>query len=293
MEFIREIDVVENITQKDFLNNYFYPQKPCIIKGLIKNTAAEHWDFDYMKKELGNVVVDVFDNTINKTSAYVGGDKKMKFSEFVDEILRNKDHCPYRLFLFNGFKHSVQLQKDFPCPPIFNGILDDVGFMFFGGKNTVVRMHYDIDMSAVLHTHFYGKKRVLLVPYEYSKYMYRPYFNTYSIADFSYIDDINYEKWPALKKVKAYDIYIDHGDSLFMPCGWWHYMIYLEPSFSVAYRKFPYGFNNIFNGALNLTTRLWTDKLLNKLLGKKWADYKYNQAIVNSNKLIEDCVVVN
>lgn len=123
--------------------------------------------------------------------------------------------------------------------------------------------------------------------------MYRPYFNTYSIADFSYIDDINYEKWPALKKVKAYDIYLDHGDSLFMPCGWWHYMIYLEPSFSVAYRKFPYGFNNIFNGALNLTTRLWTDKLLNKLLGKKWADYKYNQAIVNSNKLIEDCVVVN
>jgi len=285
MEFIRKIDVVENISEKDFLNQYFYPQKPCIIKGLIKNTAAEHWDFDYMKKELGNVVVDVFDNTINKTSAYVGGDKKMKFSEFIDEILKNEDQCPYRLFLFNGFKHSVQLQKDFPCPTIFKGILDNVGFMFFGGRNTIVRMHYDIDMSAVLHTHFYGKKRVLLVPYEYSQYMYRPYFNTYSIADFSYIDDIDYEKWPALRKVKAYDIYLEHGDSLFMPCGWWHYMIYLEPSFSVAYRKFPYGFNNIVNGALNLTTRLWTDKLLNKFLGKKWADFKYNKAIENSNKL--------
>lgn len=283
MQLIKEIDVVENISRKEFLKNYFYPQKPCIIKGLIKNTPAENWDFDYMKKELGNVLVDVFDNTIPKTSAYVSGDKTMLFSEFIDEILKNKDRCPYRLFLFNGFKHSKKLRADFPCPAIFKGILDNVGFMFFGGKNTIVRMHFDIDMSAVLHTHFCGKKRILLIPYEYTPFMYRPYFNTYSIANFSYIDDIDYQKFPALKKVKGYDIYLHHGDSLFMPCGYWHYMIYLEPSFSVAYRKFPYGIQNTINGALNLTTRLWTDKILNKILGKKWADWKFHQAIKQSN----------
>lgn len=286
MQLIKSIDVVESISRQDFLQNYFYPQKPCIIKGLIKNTPAEKWDFDYMKKELGHVNVDVFDNTINKTSAYVQGDKKMKFSEFIDEILKNEDKCPYRLFLFNGFKHSEQLRNDFPCPEIFKGILDDMGFMFFGGRNTVVRMHYDIDMSAVLHTHFFGKKRVLLIPYEYTPYMYRPYFNTYSIADFSYIDDIDYNKYPALKKVKAYDIMLEHGDSLFMPCGYWHYMIYLEPSFSVAYRKFPNGLKNIVNGALNLTTRLWADKLLNKLLKEKWPEWKKIKAIEKSNKII-------
>lgn len=285
MQLIKSIDVVENISREEFLKKYFYPQKPCIIKGLIKNTPAEKWDFNYMKKELGNVYVDVFDNNAGKTSAYVGGDKKMLFSEFIDEILKNNDKCPYRLFLFNGFKHSEQLQKDFPCPEIFKGILDKVGFMFFGGRNTVVRMHYDIDMSAVLHTHFFGKKRVLLIPYEYTPYMYRPVFNTYSIADFSYIDDIDYQKWPALKKIKGYDITLEHGDSLFMPCGYWHYMIYLEPSFSVAYRKFPYGLKNIINGGLNLTTRLWTDKLLNKVFGKIWSDWKNQRAIKNSNQL--------
>lgn len=283
MELIKEIDVVENISRKEFLNNYFYPQQPCIIKGLIKNTPAEKWDFDYMKKQLGHVEVNVFDNQINKTSAYVEGDKKMLFSQFIDEILKNQDKCPYRLFLFNGFKHSEQLRKDFPCPDIFKGILDNVGFMFFGGRNTIVRMHFDIDMSAVLHTHFYGKKRVLLIPYKYTPYMYRPYFNTYSIADFDYIDNIDYQKYPALKKVKGYDIYLNHGDSLFMPCGYWHYMIYLEPSFSVAYRKFPYGVRNIVNGALNLTTRLWTDKLLNKILDKKWPEWKLKNAIKRSH----------
>ncbi|GIV27462.1 MAG: hypothetical protein KatS3mg027_1276 [Bacteroidia bacterium] len=286
MKLIKELPVVENISHKEFLEKFFYPQKPCIIKGLIKNTPAEKWDFNYMKKELGHVEVDVFDNSINKTSAYVGGDKKMKFSEFIDIILKNEDKCPYRLFLFNGFKHSKKLQQDFPCPAIFKGILDDVGFMFFGGKNTVVRMHYDIDMSAVLHTHFYGKKRVLLVPYEYTKYMYRPYFNTYSIADFDYIDNIDFNKYPALKKVTAYDIYLEHGDSLFMPCGWWHYMIYLDPSFSVAYRKFPHGLKNIVNGALNLTTRLWTDKILNYLLHEKWSNWKKQNAIERSNRFI-------
>lgn len=283
MQLIKEIDIVENISKKDFLKNYFYPQKPCIIKGLIKNTPAEKWDFNYMKQQLGNVVVDVFDNSLNKTSAYVKGDKQMKFSQFIDELIKPHDICPYRLFLFNGFKHSEQLKKDFPCPDIFKGILDNVGFMFFGGKNTIVRMHFDIDMSNVLHTHFYGKKRILLIPYKYTPYMYRPCFNTYSIANFSYIDDIDYEKYPALKKVKGYDIYLEHGDSLFMPSGYWHYMIYLEPSFSVAYRKFPYGINNIVNGVLNLTTRLWTDKILNKALGKKWADWKLKNAIEKSN----------
>lgn len=285
MQLIKEVDVIENISKTEFLKKYFYPQKPCIIKGLIKNTPAENWNFDYMKKELGNVTVDVFDNNINKTSAYIGGDKKMKFSEFIDEILKNHDTCPYRLFLFNGFKYSKQLQQDFPCPNIFKGILDDVGFMFFGGKNTVVRMHYDIDMSAVLHTHFLGKKRVLIVPYKYTPYMYRPYFNTYSIANFSYIDDIDYNKYPSLKKITAYDLELQHGDSLFMPCGYWHYMIYLEPGFSVAYRKFPYGVKNMINGALNLTTRLWTDKLLNKLLGQKWANWKNQIAIQRTNTL--------
>ncbi len=286
MELIKDIDVVEGISRKDFLKKYFYPQKPCIIKGLIKNTAAEKWDFEYMKKQLGNVEVNVFDNNISKTSAYVGGDKKMKFSEFIDEIQKPYDPCPYRLFLFNGFKYSEQLRKDFPCPDIFKGILDKMGFMFFAGKNTTVRMHYDIDGSAVLHTHFHGKKRVLLIPYEYTPYLYRPYFNTYSIADFDYIDNINHTKYPALKKVKGYDILLEHGDSLFMPCQYWHYMIYLEPSFSVAYRKFPYGFKNIINGALNLTTRLWTDKLLNKIFKEKWSNWKNKKAIENSNKLI-------
>ncbi len=284
MQLIKEIDFVENISKNDFLKLYFYPQKPCIIKGVIKNTPAEKWNFDYMKKELGNVVVNVFDNNQSKTGAFVKGDKKMLFSEFVDEILKNEDKCPYRLFLFNGFKHSEQLRKDFPCPAIFKGILDNMGFMFFGGKNTIVRMHYDIDMSAVSHTHFYGKKRVLLISQEYSKFMYRPYFNTYSIADFSYIDDINFERFPSLKKVSGYDIYLEHGDTLFIPGGWWHYMIYLEPGFSVAYRKFPYGFKNILNGALNLTMRLWADKLLNKTLGKKWANWKKDKTINQANQ---------
>lgn len=283
MELIKEVDVIENVTKKDFLKNYFYPQKPCIIKGLIKNTPAEKWNFDYMKQQLGHVSVEVFDNSIHKTSAYVKGDKHMTFSEFIDEILKPHEICPYRLFLFNGFKYSEQLRKDFPCPAIFKGILDDMGFMFFGGRNTIVRMHFDIDMSSVLHTHFGGKKRVLLVPFEYTPYMYRPYFNTYSIADFAYIDDIDYTKYPALKKVKGYDIYLEHGDSLFMPSGYWHYMIYLEPSFSVAYRKFPHGISNIINGALNLTTRLWADKLLNGILKDTWSNWKFKDAIERSN----------
>jgi hypothetical protein len=271
MQLNLKIDRI-NASEKDlFFKEYFNKQKPVIIQGLINTTpAATKWNLDYLKSRIGEIEVDVFDNTIKKTTAYTGGDYKMKFSEFVDHI-RKDEECNIRLFLFNAFKYCSDFKKEFPCPAIFKGVLDKVGFMFFGGKNTHVRMHFDIDMSNVLHTQFEGKKRVLLISQEYNDLLYKTPFNTYSIADFQNIDE---SKFPGLKYVKGYDIVLNPGDSLFMPGGYWHYMIYLEGSFAVAYRKIAYGVKNTLTGVNYLTLKLWTDKVLTFVLGKKWTVYK-------------------
>jgi hypothetical protein len=271
MQLNLKIDRI-NASEKDlFFTEYFNKQKPVIIQGLVNTTpAANKWNLDYLKSRIGEIEVDVFDNTIKKTTAYTGGDYKMKFSEFVDHIRRNEE-CNIRLFLFNAFKYCSDFKKEFPCPAIFKGVLDKVGFMFFGGKNTHVRMHFDIDMSNVLHTQFEGKKRVLLISQEYNDLLYKTPFNTYSIADFQNIDE---SKFPGLKYVKGYDIILNPGESLFMPGGYWHYMIYLEGSFAVAYRKIAYGVKNTLTGINYLTLKLWTDKLLTFVLGKKWTVYK-------------------
>lgn len=284
MDLTLRIDIVENITEKEFLKKYFYPQKPVIIKGLVKNTPAAHkWTLDYIKEKLGNVEVDVFDNSVKRNSAYTYGDLKMRFAEFLD-LITIKQASNYRLFLFNGFKHSKELKKDFPCPSIFKGLLDHIGFMFFAGRSTSVRVHFDIDMSNVLHTQFSGRKRIKLISPEYHDLMYKTPFNTFSIADF---DNPDYSQYPALQYVQGYDVTLEPGDTLFMPSGYWHHMTYVDGGFGVAYRKLAHQPENLIQGLLNTTVRLWIDKLITYLSTENWMNWKRKVAIDRANEAIK------
>jgi hypothetical protein len=284
MDLTKKIDIVKNISSADFDKNYFDSQTPVIIKGLTDNTRAkESWSINYFKDSMGDFLIDIYDNNNKKSSAsaFTSADLKMKFSDFLD-ILSKDEHTDLRVFLCNLFKQNPQLKKDFPCPEIFKGFLDGVGYMFFGGKDTTVRIHYDIDMSNVLHTHFGGRKRVVLIAPEYSSFLYRLPLNTYSLID---IDKPDYTKYPALKFVNGYDFILEDGDSVFMPGGYWHYMTYLEGSFSVSYRKISHNFKDPAVGLLNLSIRMPLDKLFNKVFGNSWLETKNNMAQRKGNVL--------
>lgn len=290
MELDLKIDVVNNISSKDFKNKYYKKNIPLVIKGLGANTIAnQKWSLDYFKRTLGNEFVDIYDNGNKNTasSAFTKADLKMKFGDFVD-IIAKDEHTDLRMFLCNLFKLHPSLRDEFPCPDIFKGMLDSVGFMFFGGKNTTVRIHYDLDVSCVLHTHFGGSKRVVLIDPEYSTLLYRLPLNTYSLID---LDNPDYEKYPGLKFIKGYDFVLEHGDSIFMPAGYWHYMTYLNGSFSVSYRKLSPNIKHTLEGLLYLGFMMPLDKLLNKVIGKSWLKtkssiaHKRADAIINKLKI--------
>jgi hypothetical protein len=156
--------------------------------------------------------------------------------------------------------------------------------MFFGGKDTTVRIHYDIDMSNVLHTHFGGRKRVVLIAPEYSTHLYCLPLNTYSLID---VDCPDYRNYPALLRVKGYDFILEPGDSLFMPSGYWHYMTYLEGGFSVSYRKMAASLAQKMEGLANLCVAMPVDKLMNRLAGKKWLEMKKQVACKRGYRAIE------
>lgn len=290
MDLSLKIDVVD-YREIDFNKEYLQKQKPVVIKGLTDNTpAGQKWSIDYFKRTMGDILLDIYDNG-NKNaaaSAYTSGDLKMKFRDYL-EIIEKDEHTDLRIFLCDLFKYNPELKKDYPCPEIFKGLLDYKGFMFFGGKDTTVRIHYDIDMSNVLHTHFGGRKRVLLFAPEYSKLLYRLPFNTYSLANF---DNPDYKKYPALKYVKGYKFTLEPGDTLFMPSGYWHYMTYLEGSFSVSYRKLAPHFKTKAEGLMNLAMYLPIDKILNKTLGGKWLEIKKELAQKRAMEILKKKSVV-
>lgn len=284
MDLSLKIDIIDASEEDNFRKNYFIKQRPVIVKGLLRGTIAEKkWNLTYMKERLGDVNVDVYDNTFIRNSAYTKGDLSMRFSDFVNEIERNEP-ATKRLFLFNGFKHCPDLKSEYPCPKLFKGVLDKFCFMFFGGKSTEVRTHFDIDMSNVLHTQFVGTKRFFLFSQENNDLLYKTPLNTYSIADFGHP---NFDKFPGLKFVKGYDITLQHGDSLFMPSGYWHYIVYQEGGFAVTYRKLATGFKNWGSGLSYFSYKLWIDKLMNQLFGQMWVNYKKRIAVKRANLAIE------
>jgi hypothetical protein len=285
MDLSQQFDVVKNISAEEFNRKYFKTQTPVVIKDLTHNTVAEErWSFDYFKQTMGDVKVDVFDNRNPKgsASAFTSPDLKMKFSDFLNIIATN-EYTHFRIFLFNLFKFNPQLREEYPCPKLFKGVLDKVGHMFFGGKDTKVRIHYDVDMSNVLLTHFGGRKRIQLFAPEYKKLLYCLPLNTYSLIN---VDNPDYNKYPALRYVKGYDIMLEHGDSVFMPSGYWHYITYVEGGFSVSYRKVAPTFRKKIEGLLNFGVMIPADKLLNKVLGNKWLEAKKQIAEKRADKIL-------
>lgn len=278
------IETISGVTPEEFKRQFLIPQKPVVIKGLADHyPAGKKWTIDYIRQICGSVMVDVFDNShSNKGSAFTNPDLKMPFRDYVTTILENKP-TTLRMFLFNMFKSKPELRKDFPCPEIFKGILGRIGYMFFGAKGIKVRIHQDIDMSNVLLTQFYGRKKVVLVSPEYSELLYKLPYNTYSLID---LDHPDYEKYPGLNYIETQECVLEHGDALYIPSGFWHYITYVDGGFSVSYRKIAHSMAAKKQGLLNLLVYMPFDKLMNKLLGETWVMRKELMAEEKANKAI-------
>lgn len=286
MNLTLEIDQAEarGVSREMFRKNYVANAKPLILKGFADlYPAGKLWTFDYLNKKMGDHKIGIFDNTKPRNTAYVNPDLQMTFSEF-SSIIQRDEETPYRIFLFNMFREFPELRKEFPTPELVDGVLGNLGLAFFGGKNTKVRFHYDIDCSCVLMTQLIGRKRVILISPLYDKLIYKVPFTSFSLID---PDKPDYEKFPALRYVEGYDFILQPGDALFMPSRFWHFNTYLEGGMAVSYRLIASKPNDIYNGIMNSTFRLLFDKSMNALMGQKWTEKKKNLAIENAGNKVK------
>jgi len=254
-------------------------QKPLIITGLAKQWPAyDKWNWDYLKKVVGNVKVGLYNNV--KSDAYTPintADDYKTFGEYIDMI--KEGPAAWRIFLFNIFEHAPGLTKDFTWPEhLMKGFVKRYPMLFTGGKTSITHMHFDIDVSHILHTQFLGKKRVLLFPHEEQYKLYRKPFEVLSLADFSNYYKNNgtpdYGNFPALKFATGYDVTLEHGDTLFMPAGYWHHMEYLDSGFAMSLRAMQDTAAGKLRGAWNLFGMRSLDTLMKKSFPKTWYNYK-------------------
>ena len=137
------VEQAKDLSYKDFMQKYFIPQKPVLLKGLADlQPAGKKWTIDWFKETMGDYQISVFDfnKPHHKYSTVVDPDSKMLFRDFLDLISRDEPSS-IRMFRYDLFKQNPALRKDFSCPSFINkGIMKRFGFMFLGGKDADVRL---------------------------------------------------------------------------------------------------------------------------------------------------------
>jgi hypothetical protein len=280
---IDQIDAQE-LSRDKFRIHYLTKSKPLVIKNFANLfPAGKLWTFEYLNKIMGNHKIGIIDSSKSRNTAYTGYDLIMSFSEY-SSIIQRDEETPYRIFLFNMFKEFPELRKDFPTPDLVKGVLGNLGLAFFGGKNSKVRFHFDIDCSSVLMTQIIGRKRVILISPVYEKLIYKVPLTSFSMIE---PDQPDYNNFSALRYVEGYDFIIHPGDALFMPSRFWHFNTYLEGGMAVSYRTMSNNPSDIYNGLMNTTLRLAFDKFMNSLMGDLWMEKKKIVAIDNANNMIK------
>ena len=285
---LQEVDVVDDISGDDFKQNYYQAQKPLIIKNLAKQWPAyKKWNWDYFKQLVGTHKVGLYNNV--KSDAYTPintADDYKTFGEYIDMIKAGP--AGWRIFLFNIFDHAPDLINDFTWPEdLMKGYVKKYPMLFTGGQTSITHMHFDIDVSHILHTQFMGKKRVLLFPNQEQHKLYRKPFEVLSMVDFSNYYDaenskVDYEKFPALKEANGYEVILDHGDTLFMPAGFWHHMEYIESGFAMSLRALQPTIVGKLNGVWNLFGMRSIDTVMKKTLPHPWYNWKQRKIAANA-----------
>ncbi|SMC64975.1 cupin-like domain-containing protein [Pedobacter africanus] len=280
------IDIVDDISKADFEKNYLNARKPLIIKNMSKTWPAyEKWNLDYMKNIVGDKTVPLYDSSKADPSKPINASAaEMKFEDYI-ELIRNTP-TDLRIFLFDPIKHAPKLLDDYRAPKeLMGGFLDSYPNMFFGGKGSVTFLHYDIDLAHIFHTHFNGRKHVILFENKWKERLYQIPYATYALEDYD-VERPDFEKFPALKGVQGVEAFLEHGDTLFMPTGYWHWMKYLDGSFSISLRAWDKSWVVKAKSLYNLTLQRKFDDFMKANFREKYMNWKEELAIKRANKAL-------
>ncbi|GAA4295097.1 cupin-like domain-containing protein [Aestuariibaculum suncheonense] len=280
---LQDIPRVKTITKEDFIKHYFIPQQPVVIERFIEDWPAySKWSLDYMKELGGDITIPLYDDRpVDYKDGFNEPHAKMKLGEYID--LLKREPTKFRIFLWNAIKEIPQLQNDFTFPDFGLRLMKGIPMLFFGGRDSYTFMHYDIDLANIFHFHFEGKKQIILFDQKQNQYLYKIPYSLITREDIDF-NNPDFKKWPMLKKAKGFQTELNHGEVLYMPEGYWHYMRYVTPGFSMSLRAIARNPKNFSKAVSNLIFMRSFDNVMRRIRGQKWIDWKNNRAIVKTHK---------
>lgn len=279
---LKPIEKISGISPKEFQEAYLKTKTPVVLKDLASDwPATQKWTWDFLRDEYGHLEVPLFGNDYHKPGKnYMTPATHMKLGDYLNLI--QNEPTDLRMFLYNIFEHAPELVKDFSIPNIMDGFIKQYQYMFFGGAGGKVNLHYDIDYSCVFHTHFQTQKECILFDEDQGVHLYNHPFTVQSHVD---VLNPDYDRFPALQNAVGYRTILEHGETLFMPMGCWHFMHYVVGGYSLSLRANA-SLATKARGLMNISRHFIVDKGMNKIMGSKWKQLKEDIAIKRAEKTL-------
>lgn len=268
----------DSLAKSAFIEDYKDAAKPLIFSSLMADwPATRKWDIEYLKTIAGDEVVPVYSSKPAKDKEHQhAAAQTIKLRDYLE--LLQKGENDLRMFFYNILQGVPALLDDFSYPDLGMKFFKRLPVLFVGGKGAKVQMHYDIDLADLVLCHFGGPKKVLLIPPEQTPFMYKVPFSFSALYDVDFSQP-DFTKYPALEKLNGYVAELEHGDALFIPSGYWHYIVYEDIGFSMTLRSMPTAFKRRAQLLKNIIYTRSIEGLMRKVFGQKWNDRNERLAV--------------
>ncbi|MEM9488708.1 MAG: cupin-like domain-containing protein [Myxococcota bacterium] len=239
------------MTKRQFYRTLRGIRDPFIICDDVETWPAwSKWSFDWLREQHGDIEVPVewlrYSRRPGQSAIRVGRVKNMTLAEYVDSLSSDEPGDKGYVIGPDILKRIPALLGDIRFPNYHDHERLVERIAFIGDAGTYTQLHYD--RAHNLHAVFTGRKRWQLYAPNRGRQL-RPVNLSFVWSIVSELDlapeggrfeDVSGDAEALPGGVAPdFDIVLEAGEMLFLPYGWWHRVITLEPSIAVNYWWWP------------------------------------------------------
>ena len=226
------------ISVAEFIAEYRHPRRPVIL-----TDAARDWALygrgtpQYFRHEFGSRVVRVGgrDYSIGELIELLEASTVEQPGPYPCKFEVARDFPELLAALVPRFRHSLpDRQANSLLPQQLFKNVNNLEVFFGGPGGEFPYLHYDVMRLHAWITQLHGDKEFTVYAPGQERFLYVnpdiPWQS--SIQDHHHPD---YQRYPLLRQAKSQKIVIRAGETLFLPCGWWHTARSLNMTISIAF----------------------------------------------------------
>ncbi|KFK42213.1 hypothetical protein AALP_AA2G226200 [Arabis alpina] len=224
----------------DEFSKEYDSKKPVLLSGLTDSWPANNtWTIDQLSEKYGEVPFRISQRSPNKIS--------MTFKDYISYMKLQRDEDPLYVFDDRFGEAAPELLKDYSVPYLFQEdwfeILDKESrppyrWLIVGPERSGASWHVDPALTSAWNTLLCGRKRWALYPPGKVPLGVTVHVNE-DDGDVSIDTPTSLQWWldyyPLLaEEDKPIECTLEPGETIYVPSGWWHCILNLEPTVAVT-----------------------------------------------------------